>query len=98
MQDDLLNENPSTIIDILGINSADAGSGNALMVAEKDLPWLQDTVAELVWVAWNATIDDVLILDENNRLIEVLPLLRQSLADQAVYDELKAKLKAAAGE
>ena len=68
------------------------------MVANKDLPWLQDTIDVLAWNAWSVQIDDVFIVDENGVLVEVYGLLANDLATPANYEELKAKLKAAAGE
>ena len=68
------------------------------MVNGRDLPWLQDTLDVLAWNAWQVQIDDVFIVDENGVQVEVYGLLTHDLATPANYEELKAKLKAAAGE
>ena len=52
----------------------------------------------LAWSAWGVQIDDVFIVDENGVLVEVYSALSNDLATPANYEELKAKLKAAAGE
>ena len=74
------------------------------MVAGTDLPLAQDNLGQHAWGLWDATIDDVIIVDENNRFVEVYNLKDHPLSDDvnsayyANYAELKAKLKAVAGE
>ena len=68
------------------------------MVAGRDLPWLQDTVAEQAWNDWGAQTDDVIICDDTNRIVQVYNLIAHDLADQANTDEFIAILKGLAGE
>ena len=82
---------------ILGINSAGSASGNALMVAGRVLPWLQDDATHDVWALWAVAYRDVVVLDVENRVVSVYNLTANDLADPARYAELKALLIAAAG-
>jgi hypothetical protein len=98
MQDDLLMDNPATIIRIGGINIIGAETGNSLITAGHDLFWLQDTVDEHVWTQLQIQYRDVLILDVDNIPVGVYNLTSHNLGDAAYYAELKALLKQAAGE
>ncbi|HEX7881099.1 MAG TPA: hypothetical protein VF720_16935 [Candidatus Eisenbacteria bacterium] len=83
-------------IQILGINSIGSEGGNSGMVAGRLLPWLQDTEAANVWVNWAITYRDVVIVDEENRVVDVYNLTSHSLADSANYATLRGKLLDAA--
>ena len=99
MQNELLAENPATTIRILGINLIGSESGNSAICDGRDIPWLQDTVVEEVWLAWQvATVDDVIILDEDNIPVAVYNLVENDLSDSENYAELKQILKEVAGE
>ena len=45
MQDELVAENPATIIRLLGVNQIGSESGNSNVVIGRDIPWTQDTIA-----------------------------------------------------
>ena len=98
LQAELLSENPSTKIRLLGLNAAGLESFVSGAVAGRILPYLQDTAAENVWGSWGATWRDVRILDVNNVLVTTYNLTSHDLANPANYAELKALLKSAAGE
>jgi len=98
MQTELLAENPATAIRILGINSMGSETGNAAMCDGRDIPWLQDTITEQVWIDWGVTWRDVVILDRDNHVAAVYNLTVHNLADPANYAELKALFKQVAGE
>jgi len=98
MQKELLAENPTTIIRLLGINSMGSETGNAAACDGRDIPWLQDTITDQVWIDWNVTYRDVVILDTRGAVAAVYNLTEHDLADPANYAELKALLKQIAGE
>lgn len=98
MQDELLAENPGTIIRLLGCNQIGADGGVPGMTSGRDLPLTQDTATENVWVEWQVTYRDVVVLDANNVPVAVYNLTIHDLADPANYAELKQILKDAAGE
>ncbi len=85
-----------TGVELLGVNQISASSGNAVACTDRDIPWLQDSMAEQVWTKWQVTYRDVIILDENNELIGVYNLTEHNLADASSYDELKLMLETAA--
>jgi len=66
------------------------------MVSGRVLPWLQDVEDQDVWTSWGITYRDVLILDEENRVVDVYNLTSHSLADSANYATLRVKLLDAA--
>ncbi|MFO0554149.1 MAG: hypothetical protein U0271_37560 [Polyangiaceae bacterium] len=73
---------------ILGVNAAGLESGNANFCAGRDLPWLQETVAEPLWTDWAVTWRDVILLDANNQVITTYNLTQHNLADPANYAAL----------
>ena len=92
MQDEL----PGTI-EILGVNRVGSESGNADMCAGRDLPWLQETVADQPWVKWAVTERDVVILNADNEPVAVYNLTQHDLSNAANYQELKDLLLAIDG-
>jgi len=98
MQDELVAENAGTIIRLLSCNQIGADSGVPGMIVGRDLPLTQDNSFANVWVNWGVTYRDVVILDVDNFRVGVYNLTVHDLADPANYAELKAMLKAAAGE
>lgn len=87
----------SVDVHILGVNGAGHESDNAVMCAGRDLPWLQDQAdAQDVWSSWAVVYRDVVILDRENQRIEAYNLSSHDLGQTASYEELKAKLLAAA--
>lgn len=87
----------SVDVHILGVNEAGQESDNAVMCAGRDLPWLQDQAdAQDVWDSWSVVYRDVVILDRENQRVEAYNLSSHDLDETANYEELKAKLIAAA--
>ncbi len=72
-------------------------SGNELMCANRDLPWLQDTADAGVWDTWEHAYRDVIIVDPDGDAVDIYNLTWHNLADGAYYDALKSMLLAAAG-
>ena len=71
MQFDFDTNYPHLDIQILGINAAGLEGGNEGFTSVADIPWLQDADTNGdsqsdVWVEWQVTFDDVVILDEEN--------------------------------
>lgn len=81
---------------ILGVNAAGLEAGNAAVIVNKDLPWLQDTSAVSAWTLWGVEWRDVVILDAANRKVGVYNLTVHDLADPNNYLDLKGMLQAAA--
>jgi hypothetical protein len=98
MQQELLYENPDTSIRILGINAIGEESGNPTITEGRVLPWLQDTVIEDVWLDWQVTWRDVVILDRNNVPVDVYNLTVHDLNNPLNYVELKQLLKIISGD
>jgi len=84
-------------VGIMGVNAIGHESQNAAACNGRDIPWLQETVADPAWSKWGAEYRDVVILDEANVRTEVYNLTEHDLNLTANYEELKAKLIAAAG-
>jgi hypothetical protein len=84
-------------IQVVGLNRIGSESGNSAITAGRIAPWLQDTASEQVWeVKWRATIEDVIILDEENHRYATFNLGAYDLSTPANYQALKALLQAAA--
>ena len=98
MQDELVTENPATIIRILGCNQVGSESGNPSICVGRDIPWTQDTLAQNVWVNWGIAYRDVVVTDVDNVQVGVYNLTTNDLANPANYAALKQMLKDAAGE
>ena len=90
---ELIAENPSTTIRILGINQIGAESGNAVTCNGRDIPWLQDTDTDQVWAEWQVTYRDVVVLDDNNTQAAVYNLTFNDLGDPSNYAEFKQILE-----
>jgi hypothetical protein len=80
---------------ILGVNGAGYESGNDVTCQGRDIPWLQDTVAEHMWTQWGITYRDVLILNRANEPVGVYNLTTYDLADPANYATLRDMILAA---
>ena len=98
MQKEIVLANPSTAINILGVNLQGLESTNNLVTPSVDLPWLQDTAVVDAWALWGVTWRDVIILDRDNLRVEVYNLTSNDLTDPLKYGELKALLLSVAGE
>jgi hypothetical protein len=95
MQDELDAAGLPVQVVIHGVNQSGFEAGNDAVTQGRDVPWLQDTVAEDVWTSWGVTFRDVIILDEENFPIAVYNLSTHSLFDPGNYAELKALFEAA---
>jgi hypothetical protein len=81
---------------IFGVNQAGHESGNATICVGRILPWLQDADSVGVWTSWNVTFRDVIVLDEENRVVETYNLTTHDLANSTYYAELQRILLYAA--
>ncbi|MDZ4805700.1 MAG: hypothetical protein SGI90_12650 [Candidatus Eisenbacteria bacterium] len=81
---------------ILGLTSVDDGSGNDTIVIRRMIPWLQDTTEWMAWESWEITYRDVVILDEENRIVDVYNLTSHDLANPANFATLKNMILEAA--
>jgi len=81
--------NPAVNIEILGVNMATDAAYNPLVTAERSLPWLQDTVVNSAWEAWQVTWRDVRILNGRNQLVGVYNLTVNDLSLAANRATLK---------
>ncbi len=96
MQQEITTANPAHEVHILGINRFDLADGNAGMVDGRTIPWLQD-VQNGAWRSWAVTLDDVVVLDGENRVLFVFPVTGEGdLQIPAAYDSLKARMLRAA--
>jgi hypothetical protein len=84
-------------VHILGVNPFAHSSGNEDICRGRDLPWLQETQADDVWGDWAVTYRDVIVLDADNVAVDVYNLTVHDLSVAANREELKEKLRAAAG-
>lgn len=97
LQRDLAASNPGLNIQILGVNRISSEPYNYIIgLTPNILPWLQDTLAQSVWLNWGVTFRDVIVLDAFNRPIAKDNLTTHDLKIQANYDALKAALLHAA--
>lgn len=83
-------------VQILGINAIGEESGNPDIIANRTLPWLQDTPDQDAWSAWQATWRDVVIADPKNDRVKVYNLTPNDLAKPENYATLKGFILAAA--
>jgi hypothetical protein len=81
---------------ILGVNEAGQESGNALVCAGRDLPWLQDDGTTDAWRQWGVTFRDVVILDRHQEVHAIYNLTSHNLAIAGNREELRALLRSAA--
>lgn len=78
------------------MNGIGHDAANASMCDGRDIPWLQDVPTEDVWNAWSIAYRDVVILDIENRVIDVFNVTNRDLEDPAHYEDLKKRLTDAA--
>ncbi len=93
MQNDLDANYPELDIQILGVNGAGLGGGNASITSGRDIPWLQDVDADHdgrsdVWTSWGVTYRDVVILDTDNVVVGTFNLTTYGLQISENYDAL----------
>ena len=84
-------------VQILGVNESGFENGNVTACEGKDLPWLQETQDQMVWVTWQVNYRDVIIIDEDNEPLATYNVTDHDLGTTASYDELKAMLVNYAG-
>ena len=84
-------------IEILGVNEKSMASGNAGFIAERTLPWLQDTDVANVWTSWQVNWRDVIVLDGENKVVRIYNLSDYDLSVPANYNALRTILIDAAG-
>jgi hypothetical protein len=77
---------------IVGVNAAGLEDSNSLMTTGRTLPWLQDRSDVNVWSTWAVEYRDVIILDAENRRVDVFNLTSHDLADPANQATLEQKL------
>ena len=65
---------------ILGINRVGSESGNDQICAGRDLPWLQDSDQQAVWVSWGVSWRDVVVVDGETRIAAVFNLTEHDLS------------------
>ena len=97
MQQELDSENPELSIRILGVNELGHDADNALMTADRDLPWLQDidddgNSSSDTWDSWDVTFRDVIITDSTNVQVAVYNLTNNDLSNADNYSTLKQLL------
>ena len=83
-------------IRILGVNDPGFESGNAWMVMDRTLPWLQDSTLEHARVSWGAQVDELVVLDTANHRSVVFNLLDLDPIVPANYALLRDRLLALA--
>lgn len=96
MQDELDQAEGGVSARILAVNQAGYEDDFALMASGRDLPLLQDTPAENVWMRWNVTWRDVIVLDRQGRFFGVYNLTAHDLRDPRHRADLRAMIRAAA--
>lgn len=94
LQDDLDANQAGLGIQIVGVNIAGQDASNAQMTEGRDLPWLQDVDANTdgesdAWIAWEAQLRDVIILDASNQKVSTYNLTLNDLAEADNYNHLK---------
>ena len=89
MQTELAGLGLTTPVQILGVNQVGHESANDTFCTGRDVPWLQETATDLVWVPWGVQYRDVWVLDTDNRPVGVFNVTSNNLAIQANYDTLK---------
>lgn len=97
MQAELDAEQTDPPIQVLGLNDVAYSSGNDAITTGRTLPWLQPAAGEDdIWVQWNVTYRDVIVLDPQNNRVFTFNLTVNNLADPADYANLKSQLLDAA--
>jgi hypothetical protein len=77
------------------VNATGHEGGVVQMAGYADLPLFQDTVAADAWTTWGAGYRDVVLLDEENRIIGVYNLSTHNLGNEDNYAELRDLLTGA---
>lgn len=77
---------------ILGVNERKKEAGNGDMCRGRTLAWLQDIPAIDAWGSWHVIKEDVVVLDQDNRILRIYNLLDYDLRDSVRYAELRGIL------
>ena len=91
---DAMTPNPG--IQILGVSQLGYEGDNAAFCVGTTIPWLQESIAGLVWGPWNVEFRDVVILDQANQKMDSYNLTVHALNTAGNYEALKAMLLSAA--
>lgn len=83
-------------VTIFGINEVGYESGNTSVCQGRDIGWLQEDAANLVWDTWGITMRDLVILDQENVVVAIYNLTTHNLTVPANHDEAFALFEAAA--
>ena len=78
------------------MNAIGLESGNAGITSGRTIPWLQDVPDQDVWTSWHVTWRDVIVLDQENRVVNIFNLTDHDLADSTNYATLRSILLEAA--
>lgn len=89
MQAELDSETTLRPIHILGLNEVGLESGNDAMMTGRVLPWMQATEEADVWVTWEVTFRDVILLDPDNHRETAYNLTEHDLSNAENYAALK---------
>jgi hypothetical protein len=84
-------------IRILGVNAPEEAAGNAGMCAGRTLAWLQDAKPPNAWGLWQADYRDVIVVDDENKVVSIYNVTLHDLGNPAQYAELRNILLTAAG-
>jgi len=74
------------------INEVGFEHGQLDMAAEGDLPLLQDTFEEMIWVEWRVTYRDVMVLDTRGHYVGTFNLTAHDLAEPVNMEALESLL------
>jgi hypothetical protein len=74
------------------VNHIAESEDNEAMSDEANLPWLQDDESD-VWSLWRVEYRDVVLLDSENRLVQIYNLSENDLSESDKYLELKGYLE-----
>ena len=74
------------------INEAGFEDGQPDMAAEGDLPLLQDTFEQMVWIEWRVNYRDVMVLDTRGHYVGSFNLTGHDLAETENWDALETLL------
>jgi len=85
------------VIRIAGVNAPELAAGNPGMVEGRVLPWLQDTKAVNAWGLWQVDFRDVIVLDDENKVVAIYNLTTYDLGKPENYVALRNILLGAAG-
>ena len=80
---------PGSKVQLLGVNGIGQDAGNPAITARRTLPWLQDTASDAVWVSWNVSYRDVVVLDGENRPVAIYNVTSNNLGVPENYAALK---------